>query len=44
MVKVVYNDKLAYKVVIWVYFGISLWKEKEALNRIPQYEEPKYSL
>ncbi len=31
MVKVMYNDKLIYKVVIWVFFGISLWKEKEAL-------------
>ncbi len=27
-----YNDQLVYKVVIWTYFGISLWKEKEALN------------
>ncbi len=27
-----YNDKLVYKVVIWVGFsGISLWKEMEAL-------------
>ncbi len=26
-----YNDKLVYKVVIWVFFGISLWKEKAAL-------------
>ncbi len=26
-----YNDKLVYKVVIWVFFGISLWKEKEVL-------------
>ncbi len=26
-----YNDKLVYKVVIWVFFGISLWKEKVAL-------------
>ncbi len=28
------NDKLVYKVVIWLVFmggGISLWKEKEAL-------------
>ncbi len=32
MVKVIYNDKLVYKEVIWVFFGISLWKEKEALN------------
>ncbi len=32
MVKVMYNDKLGYKVVIWVFFGISLWKEKEALS------------
>ncbi len=27
-----YNDKLVYKIVIWVFLGrISLWKEKEAL-------------
>ncbi len=27
-----YNDKLVYKVVIWIFLGISLWKEKVALN------------
>ncbi len=27
-----YNDQLVYKVVIWAIFGISLWKEKVALN------------
>ncbi len=27
-----YNDKLVYKVVIWVFFGISIWKEKEILT------------
>ncbi len=32
MVKVIYNDQLVYKVAIWVFFGISLWKEKEALS------------
>ncbi len=27
-----YNDKLVYKVAIWVFFwGIRLWREKEAL-------------
>ncbi len=26
-----YNDKLVYKIVIWVFWGISLWKEKKAL-------------
>ncbi len=26
-----YNDKLVYNVVIWVFLGISLWKEKVAL-------------
>ncbi len=31
MVKVMYNDQLVYKVVIWTCFGISLWKEKVAL-------------
>ncbi len=24
------NDKLVYKVIIWAFFGISLWKEKVA--------------
>ncbi len=28
------NDKLAYKVVIWVSFGISLEKEKVALSTV----------
>ncbi len=32
MVKVIYNDKLEYKVIIWVFFVISLWKKKEALK------------
>ncbi len=32
MVNVVCNAKLVYKVVIWAFFGISLWKEKVALN------------
>ncbi len=27
-----YNGKLVYKVVIWVFFGISLWKEEVALT------------
>ncbi len=31
MVKVMYNDYLVYKVVIWAFFGISLWTEKVAL-------------
>ncbi len=34
MVKVVYNDQLVYKVVIWAFFGISLWTEKVALINI----------
>ncbi len=29
-----YNDKLVFKVVIWVFVGISLWKEKEALTGV----------
>ncbi len=33
MVKVMYNDKLIYKVVIWVFFGVILWKEKELLRK-----------
>ncbi len=32
MVKVMYNDQLVHKVVIWAFFGISLWTEKVALN------------
>ncbi len=32
MVKVMYNDQLVYKVVIWAAFGINVWKEKEALT------------
>ncbi len=32
MVKVMYTYKLVFKVVIWVDFGIGLWKEKEALR------------
>ncbi len=27
-----YNDQLVYKVVIWVFFLISLWKENVALS------------
>ncbi len=27
-----YNDKLVYKVDIWAFVGISLWKEKVALT------------
>ncbi len=26
-----YNDQLVYKVVIWAFFGISLWNEKVTL-------------
>ncbi len=29
-----YNDKLVYKVVIWVFYGINLWKETKALSYI----------
>ncbi len=32
-----YNDQLVYKVVIWVFFGISLWKEKVALSDYMAY-------
>ncbi len=31
MVKVIYNDQLVYKVIIWAFFGITLWREKVAL-------------
>ncbi len=34
MMKVMYNDQLVYKVLIWAYFGISLWKEKVALTAL----------
>ncbi len=37
MVKVMCNDQLVYKVVIWVFFGISLWTEKVALNTTPRH-------
>ncbi len=33
MVKVIYNDQIAYKVVIWAFFGISLWTEKVDIKR-----------
>ncbi len=32
MVKVMYNNKLVYKVVIWVYFGVIVWNEKEIVT------------
>ncbi len=35
MVTVMFNDKLVYKVVIWVLFGVILWNEKEALRKCP---------
>ncbi len=28
-----YNDQLVYKVVIWAFFGISLWTEKVTLTK-----------
>ncbi len=31
-----FNDQLAYKIVIWALFGISLWTEKVALNAHPK--------
>ncbi len=27
-----YNDQFVYKVVIWAFFGISVWTEKVALT------------
>ncbi len=27
-----YNDRLVYKVVIWTFVGIILWKEKAAMT------------
>ncbi len=35
MVKVMYNNKLVYKVYIWVLFGIIFSKEDEALRLVP---------
>ncbi len=32
-----YNDQLVYKVVIWAFFGIRLWKDKEALTPKKEY-------
>ncbi len=32
MVKVMYNDQLVYKVVIWTFLGIGLWTKKVALK------------
>ncbi len=32
MLKVMYNDTLVYKLVIWVFLGVILWTEKEALK------------
>ncbi len=34
MVNVIYYDQLVYKVVIWEFYGISLWTEKVVLNII----------
>ncbi len=32
MMNMMYNDQLVYNVVIWAFFGISLWTEKVALT------------
>ncbi len=37
MVKVMCNDQLVYKAVIWAFFGIILWKEKVALTADVRY-------
>ncbi len=34
MVKMMCNDQLVYKVVIWAFFGINLWTEKVALKKV----------
>ncbi len=34
MVKVMYNDQLVYKVVIWAFFEISLWTEVALMSII----------
>ncbi len=42
-----YNNKLVYKVVIWVFFVISLWKEKEALintSKHPLWSHREYNM
>ncbi len=38
-----YNNQLEYKVVIWAFFGISLWTEKVALtNQYPHISDTLY--
>ncbi len=44
MVKVIYNDQLVYKVVIWAFFGISLWTEKVALINIFVIDFSQYKM
>ncbi len=40
MVKVImYNDKVVYKAVIWVFWGVNLWKEQEDLNYTNKHKE-----
>ncbi len=34
-----YNDKLVYKLVIWVFFGKCVWKEKVALKYVILFME-----
>ncbi len=43
MVKVMYTDLLVYKVVIWAFFGISLWKEKVAF-RLQSYPHMQHAM
>ncbi len=39
-----YNDQLVYKVVIWAFFGISLWTEKAALTAYILWRQNKVGL
>ncbi len=32
MLKVMYNDQLVYKIVIWAFIWISVWTEKKTFN------------
>ncbi len=38
MVKMMCNDQLVYKAVIWAFFLISLWTEKVELKHLIKFE------
>ncbi len=35
----IYNDQLVYKVVIWAFFGISLWTDRVTLKHLKKNTE-----